>query len=118
MVLNRGLFMTPFSKVPGNSSKVIYRYQTAIETSTIPATIPGNIAVLTLMVASVARNWVKRARTYISYNNGDRKLKGHRKGKLGKKNSFLKPLLQNSKALTSHGDLINQKMGQKGPNLS
>ena len=61
MVLNRGLFMTPFSKVPENSSKVIYRYQTAIETSTIPATIPGNIAVLTLVVASVARNWVKRA---------------------------------------------------------
>ena len=34
--VNRGPFMTWFSKVPQNSFKVIYRDQTTLETSTLP----------------------------------------------------------------------------------
>ena len=43
-------------------------------------------------------------------------MKDNCKGKFEVKYSFLKPLSQNFEVLTPHGDVINPKMGQKGPN--
>ena len=72
---------------------------------------------------SLSKIGSKRVQTFISYTNGDRKIKANSKGKFEVKHYFLKSLSQNFdffltflKVLTSHGDAINPKMAEKGPN--
>ena len=43
-------------------------------------------------------------------------MKANSKGKFEVKYLFLKPLSQNFETLTTRGDVINPKMGLKGPN--
>ena len=57
----------------------------------------------------------KRAQTRISYTNGGRKMKVNNKDKFEVKYSFLKPLSQNFEVLILRGDIINPKVGRKGP---
>ena len=59
----------------------------------------------------------KRVQTCISCTNGDRKMKVNTRGKFEVKYLFSKPLSQNCEVLTPRSDVINPKMGQKGPDL-
>ena len=68
---NRGPCMTSFSKVPQNSFKVIYRDQTTIETSALPAIcniksnalIFQNSAIFISFVISLSSNWVRMSQS-------------------------------------------------------
>ena len=75
-----------------------------------------NIAVLTPLVRSLTRNWVKKGQNLYFMYQWYRKRKASSKGK--SKVMYSKPLSQNFEVLTSRGDVTNPKMGQKGPNLS
>ena len=79
--------MTSFSKILQSSCKVIYRDQTTIETSTLPAIctfkrpnpvfllIFQNSGTFISFMRSLSLNWVKRAQICISCIEGDRKIK-------------------------------------------
>ena len=77
-----------------------------------------NIAVLTPVVKSLTHNWVKMAHTCISSTKSDREMKINSNGNSEVRCSFLKTLSLSFKVLIPHSDVINPKMGQKGPNWS
>ena len=65
---------------------------------------------------SLIQNLAKKAQTCISCTNRDREMKVKSTEKFEVQYSFLKPLSQNFEVLTPRSEVINPKMGQKGPN--
>ena len=118
-----------FSKVLQNSFKVIYRNQTPIETYTLPIIcffkrsdptlqlIFQNSEMFISFVMSLSRNWVKRAQSCISCIVVDRKIEISIWWKFEVWRLFLRLLSQKYCSFDSLGDVIDPKLGQKGPKL-
>ena len=118
-----------FSKVLQNSFKVIYHNQTPIETYTLPVIcffkrsnptlqlIFQNSEMFISFVMSLSRNWVKRAQSCISCIVVDRKIEISIWWKFEVWSLFLRLLSQKYCSFDSLGDVIDPKLGQKGPKL-